>query len=50
LRAFKRVFAISTSCHAIGMMILQVRQMMLELVRRVVGHAIQLRSDSTARL
>jgi hypothetical protein len=34
MRAFKRVFAIATSRHAIGMMILQIRPMMSVLVQR----------------
>jgi hypothetical protein len=46
---FKRVFANATSHRASGMMILQIRPMMLELVQRVVNSALQPRSDSTAR-
>jgi hypothetical protein len=49
LNAFKRVFAISTSCRAIGMMILQIRPMMRELVQRAIGRATQPEGDSTAR-
>jgi hypothetical protein len=49
LHAFKRVFAVSTSCRAIGMMILQIRSMMQELVQRVVDSTTQPRSNSTAR-
>ncbi|MHC2844674.1 hypothetical protein [Bradyrhizobium diazoefficiens] len=37
MNAFKRIFTSSTPHHASGMMILQIRPMMLELVQRAIA-------------